>query len=61
MFEAFYGMTHTPFTRDLPPDALYASAEGEELSNRLRYAAERQRFAVVTGDCGTGKSTAIRR
>lgn len=61
MFEAFYAMTRTPFTRDLPPDALYASAEGEELGSRLLYAAERQWFAVVTGDCGTGKSTAIRR
>nr|WP_247740842.1 ATP-binding protein [Cohnella sp. LGH] len=28
---------------------------------RLEYAAERQWFAVVTGDCGTGKTTTIRR
>ena len=61
MFEAFYGMTHTPFTRALPPDALYASAELDEILGRLEYAAARQWFAVVTGDCGTGKSTAIRR
>lgn len=61
MFEAFYGMTATPFTRDLPPDALYGSVEGDEILGRLEYAAARQWFAVVTGDCGTGKSTAIRR
>ena len=61
MFEGFYGLTRTPFTRDLPPDALYGSVEGDEILGRLEYAAARQWFAVVTGDCGTGKSTAIRR
>lgn len=61
MFEAFYHMTRTPFTRDLPPEALYVSADLEEILGRLHYAAERQWFAVVTGDCGTGKSTTIRR
>ena len=58
MFEV---MTRTPFTRDLPPEALYVSSDLEEILGRLHYAAERQWFAVVTGDCGTGKSTAIRR
>ena len=61
MFEAFYGLTHTPFTRDLPPHALYGSVEGDEILGRWEYVAARQWFAVVTGDCGTGKSTAIRR
>ncbi len=28
---------------------------------RLEYAARRQQFAVVTGDCGTGKTTTIRK
>lgn len=60
MFESFYGMTQTPFTRDVPPQALYASLALEEILSRLAYVAERQWFAVVTGDCGTGKSTAIR-
>lgn len=29
--------------------------------SRLEYAAECQLFAVITGDCGTGKTTTIRR
>lgn len=33
----------------------------EEALGRLQYAAECQLFAVVTGDCGTGKTTTIRR
>lgn len=61
MFEAFYGFTHTPFSRDIPTDQLYSSIMLEETLGRLEYAAKRQLFAVVTGDCGTGKTTTIRR
>lgn len=61
MFETFYGLQHTPFTRDLPTEALYMPVMLEETLERLEYAAQRQWFAVVTGDCGTGKTTAIRR
>jgi general secretion pathway protein A len=32
-----------------------------EILGRLKYAADRQLFAVLTGDCGTGKTTTIRR
>jgi len=61
MFEPFFGMTATPFTRDIPPEALYQSPGTAEVLGRLVYAARRQWFAVVTGDCGIGKSTTIRR
>lgn len=61
MFEAFYELTNTPFSRDIPTQELYASDGLEETLERLRYTAERQWFAVVTGDCGTGKTTTIRR
>jgi len=61
MFEEFYCLTNTPFTRDLPTSELYLPARLEETLSRLEYAADRQLFAVVTGDCGTGKTTTIRR
>ncbi len=61
MFEVFYGFKHTPFTRNIPTAQLYQSLILEETLGRLQYAADRQMFAVVTGDCGTGKTTAIRR
>ncbi|PWK00443.1 ExeA family protein [Tumebacillus permanentifrigoris] len=61
MFEAFYEMTRTPFSRDMPTNELYASVVLEETLERLEYTAERQWFSVVTGDCGTGKTTTIRR
>jgi len=61
MFESFYGMSRTPFSRDIPTEELYPSVMLEEMLGRLEYAAERQLFAVITGDCGTGKTTTIRR
>lgn len=61
MFEAFYGLEHTPFSRAIPTEELYSSSSQEETLSRLDYAAERQLFTVVTGDCGTGKTTAIRK
>ncbi len=61
MFEAFYELVHTPFSRDIPTNQLYMSPSLEDILGRLKYAAERQWFAVVTGDCGTGKTTTIRR
>ncbi|WP_462409390.1 ExeA family protein [Neobacillus sp. Marseille-QA0830] len=61
MFEGFYGMEYTPFTRDVPTTQLYESLTMQEVLGRLKYAAERQLFAVLTGDCGTGKTTTIRK
>ena len=61
MFESFYQLTRTPFSRDIPTEELYRSVTFEELLGRLHYAAQRQFFAVVTGDCGIGKTTTIRR
>jgi len=61
MFEAFYGLSNTPFSRDIPTSELYNSVILEETLGRLEYTAKRQLFAVVTGECGTGKTTTIRR
>ena len=61
MYETFYGLANTPFSRDIPTDQLYPSVMMEEVLGRLQHAAERQLFAVVTGDCGTGKTTTLRR
>jgi general secretion pathway protein A len=61
MYEAFFEMAHTPFTRDIPPELLYESPYVADAIGRLAYAADRQLFAVVTADAGCGKSTLIRR
>lgn len=61
MFETFYELSSTPFSRDIATDQLYSSIMLEETLGRLEYAAQRQLFAVITGDCGTGKTTIIRK
>ena len=61
MYEQFYGMVHTPFSRDVPPGALYESESMKETLGRLAYAADRQLFAIVIGDSGNGKTTVIRK
>lgn len=60
MYEHFFEMEHTPFTRDLPPEKLYESSYVTDALGRLTYAADRQLFAVLTADAGCGKSTLIR-
>ena len=61
MYEQFYGMTHSPFSKNVPPEALYESEAMENALRRLAYVADRQLFAVVTADAGCGKSTLIRK
>jgi type II secretory pathway predicted ATPase ExeA len=61
MYESFFEMTHTPFTRDVPTKQLYESPYVADAIGRLSYAADRQLFAVVTADAGCGKSTLIRK
>jgi len=59
--EEFFGLTNTPFSREIPADKLYESAMMMETIDRLTYAANKQLFAVLTSDVGCGKTTAVRR
>ena len=61
MYESFYGLARTPFSRAIPTEKLYRGNDSDELIERLKWAAERQLFAVMVGDSGTGKTTALRR
>ena len=61
MYESFFAMTQTPFLRNLPVSELYADSDTDEIHNRLLYAAQRQMFAVLVGDAGMGKTTALRK
>ena len=61
MFETFYEMENSPFTRNVPVKALYESAAMSETVGRIMYAADKQLLVVVTSDSGCGKTTVIRR
>lgn len=61
MYEAYFEMKQTPFTRNVPSKSLYESSYLADTLGRLTYVADRQLFAIVTGNPGSGKSTLIRR
>jgi len=61
MYEKFYGFIDKPF--NLTPDSkfFYASPKHEEILNCLLLTiSERNGFAVITGDIGSGKTTICR-
>ena len=60
MFEGFYGFHATPFTRAIPGKDLFMPPELTEVVSRMEYVSQRHLFAVLTGDCGTGKTTILR-
>ena len=61
MYETFFEMQNTPFSKAVLSSELYESPAMADALGRLAYTADRQLFAVVTADAGCGKSTLIRR
>jgi len=61
MFDDFYSFRATPFGRDINVSSLYRDHDRNEIVDRLKYAASRQLFAVLTGESGSGKTTLLRR
>jgi len=60
MYEEFFEMRNTPFVRNVPADRLYRSPKIDDAIGRLKYTADKQKFAVVMAEPGCGKSTLIR-
>jgi len=60
VFETFFSFSHTPFQRDIPPEALYLTPPLKSLQDRLSHGVKNRYFLIVTGDSGCGKTTAIR-
>lgn len=60
MIRHFFGWERTPFTKEISTDHLYLSERFQECVARLHYMVKTRSFGCVTGDIGSGKSTAIR-
>jgi len=60
MFQEFYGFTRNPFSKTIPTAELFPTAGQQELSARLSYLLREHGFGLVTGEIGSGKSTAVR-
>ncbi len=60
MFESFYGLERTPFSRDIATDKLFGASQHQEALARLNYLVRTRGFGMLTGAVGAGKSTTIR-
>lgn len=61
LYAPAFGFTHPPFHRPLAADQLFRSPGLEELHSRLRYLVDSKAIGLLTGEPGSGKSTALRR
>ncbi len=60
MFQEFYGFAAMPFSRGLATSKLFLSSGQEELKARLSYLVRERGIGLITGEIGSGKSTALR-
>lgn len=54
-----FELSKLPFCKDLPMDDIYAYPQLEELKHTLRLAVEQKSTALITGQAGVGKTTAV--
>ena len=60
MNSSYFSFTREPFSRELAPTEVFISRGHRELLARLQHTIEYGSIAVITGQVGSGKSTAIR-
>lgn len=61
MYTHVFGLTRPPFQRGLESQELFRAPMLDELHSRLRYLVESRALGLLTGEPGSGKSTALRR
>ena len=61
MYLTQFGLTRHPFERALEPDELFASSAVCEAQVRLTHLVELRGIGLITGEVGSGKTTACRR
>ena len=60
MYLTHFGLTHYPFERELQPDELFAGTALHEAKARLNHLIELRGIGLITGEVGSGKTTACR-
>jgi general secretion pathway protein A len=60
MFQEFFGFVSLPFSRGLPTSKLFVASGQEELKARLTFLMRERGIGLITGEVGSGKSTAVR-
>ena len=60
MFEPFFGFKKTPFASSPDPKQLFESGAWTQLKARLQFLTDHRGAGLLTGEAGSGKSTAAR-
>lgn len=60
MYKAFYGLSRPLFPKDIESAHMFKYPDFDELSGRLNYMKQQRGIMLITGEPGTGKTTAIR-
>ena len=60
MYQKHFGLVAYPFGKDIAHDEMYVSSAMSELATRLAHLVEMSGIGLVTGDSGSGKSSACR-
>jgi type II secretory pathway predicted ATPase ExeA len=61
MYRKHFGLTRHPFSKNIEPEELFPSNALRELEARLGHLLELRGIGVVTGESGSGKTTACRK
>lgn len=61
MYRRHFAMTRHPFDKELAPEDLFESEALAELTVRLKHVLDMRSIGLVTGESGSGKTTACRR
>jgi type II secretory pathway predicted ATPase ExeA len=56
-----FDFARMPFSKGMPGDSLFTTEGQLEILGRLQYIVEWRQFGVVTGGCGCGKTTLLRK
>jgi general secretion pathway protein A len=59
-YKAFFGLQKEPFAQDIPLEDLYPLPGLQAATERFLYALNLGAISIITGDVGSGKSTALR-
>jgi type II secretory pathway predicted ATPase ExeA len=61
MYRKHFGLTRHPFGKEIEPEDLFSFASFRELDVRLAHLVELRGIGLVTGESGSGKTTACRK
>jgi type II secretory pathway predicted ATPase ExeA len=59
-YKSFFGFTKEPFSQQIKPDELFITQNLESTVERFLFAVNLCAVTILTGDVGSGKSTALR-